>query len=269
MSRKLELPSIQQIILVSSGKGGVGKSTIAANLAVALAQRGCRVGLLDADLHGPSVPILFDLQERPRIHNQKIQPLERYGVRLLSVGLLANPAKAFVWRGPLLRGILKQLLRDTEWGELDVLLIDVPPGTGEVYMALFEMVTLDGVVMVTMPQAIVKADVRRSLSMFKVLGVPILALVENMATYTCPHCGVSQRVFPGAGSEDLAAEYGIDLLVQLPLISPQSYSSPFDTVGLGTAQSVAPEFEMSFSPVVERIRLWANICERERLPSVV
>lgn len=250
---------IKHVVLIASGKGGVGKSTVASNLAVCLAGRGYAVGLLDADVNGPSLPTLFALRHRPRVQNRRLQPVERFGIRLLSLGMLADESKVFAWRGPTLKGALMQLLRDAEWGDLDILLVDMPPGTGEVQIAILQLVSVSGSIVVTTPQDVALASVRRSLSMFTQVGVSVLALVENMAYYCCPQCNTMSRIFPGEGSARLAAEFDIRLVVQLPLISEvasssdegipflcrssvdTAYAGGFDTVSDAVMSSIAAE----------------------------
>lgn len=212
---------IEHVVAVSSGKGGVGKSTVAVNLAAALAQRGLRVGLLDADVYGPDVPLMFGETGRPRVTGEKgkekIVPLERHGVRLMSLGFLLEPEQPAIMRGPLISGILRQFLEQVEWGELDFLVVDMPPGTGDAQLSLVQTVQVQGAVLVTTPQDVSTGDVRRAIRMFERVRTPLLGLVENMAGMTCPHCGEHVDVFGHGGGAVLAADMHLPLLGSVPL----------------------------------------------------
>ena len=209
------LAAVKRIIAVGSGKGGVGKSTVSANLAVALAALGWRVGLVDADIFGPSVPTLFGAVDyRPK---GGFVPLAAHGVKIMSIGFMVDPAKAVVWRGPMVSGALLQLVRDTQWGELDALLIDLPPGTGDIQLSLAQRVALDGAVVVTTPQDLALIDVRKATSMFEAVKVPILGMVENMATFVCPKCGEETDIFGHGGGEREAEAQGVPFLGRIPL----------------------------------------------------
>jgi ATP-binding protein involved in chromosome partitioning len=213
------LPGIRNVIAVASGKGGVGKSTIAANLAVALARDGASVGLLDADIYGPSQPRMMGLQgERPTTRDgKKIEPLIAHGVRVMSIGFLIDEEQPMVWRGPMVTQALVQLLGDTLWGELDYLVVDMPPGTGDIQLTLAQRVPVSGAVIVTTPQDIALADARKGLRMFEKVAVPVLGIVENMSTHVCSHCGHEDPIFGQGGGAAMAAQYGVALLGQLPL----------------------------------------------------
>nr|WP_281249183.1 Mrp/NBP35 family ATP-binding protein [Acuticoccus yangtzensis] len=209
------MAQVKRIIAVGSGKGGVGKSTVSANLAVALAGLGWRVGLVDADIFGPSVPLLFGAEDyRPK---GGFVPLDAHGVKVMSIGFMVDPAKAVVWRGPMVSGALMQLVRDTTWGELDALLIDMPPGTGDIQLSLAQRVALTGAVVVTTPQDLALIDVRKATNMFAAVKVPILGMVENMATFICPHCGGETDIFGHGGGEREAAAEGVPFLGRIPL----------------------------------------------------
>lgn len=219
------LPEVKHLLAIASGKGGVGKSTLAANLAVTLAQAGSRVGLLDADIYGPSAPTLFGLQGMP-LHARKDEhghvigiPHERYGVRIVSMGFVLQRQQAAILRGPLLAGYFTTLVEQVEWGELDFLLFDLPPGTGDIHLTLAQKVPLTGAVVVTTPQELSLADVRRSVTMFGRVNVTVLGIVENMSYFLCPHCGHREALFGEGGGRHLAEELGISLLGQLPLDS--------------------------------------------------
>ncbi|PRY37519.1 P-loop NTPase [Umezawaea tangerina] len=214
------LPGVR-VVMVCGGKGGVGKSTVAANLATALAARGTRTGLLDADLHGPSLPVLFGVRERPTVRDGRIRPVVREGVRLMSTGLLADASRALAWKGPVLRGALRQMVRDVDWGDVETLVVDTPPGTSEIHMALAGLLDISAAVVVTTPQRMALEDTRRCVAMLTRLGVAIPAVVENMAYFPCPCCGARTEPFPDSGLVGaLLAETGGagTRLVELPLL---------------------------------------------------
>ncbi len=212
---------IGAIVAVASGKGGVGKSTVAANLAVALARRGVRVGLLDCDIYGPSVPTMFAIRpgdQRGNDESGRMQPLVRHGVRLLSMGMFVGEGTPLIWRGPMLGKALGQFLGDVAWGDLDILLLDLPPGTGDVQMTLTQSVQLDGGIIVTTPQDVALADVERGLKMFQQAGAPVFGIVENMSYHVCSCCGRRTAIFGDGGALRVAARFGIDVLGALPLL---------------------------------------------------
>jgi ATP-binding protein involved in chromosome partitioning len=212
------VPGAQNIILVMSGKGGVGKSTVASNLTMALKRLGYRVGLLDADMYGPSLPTMFGVSGRPRTENGKIQPLERFGVKLMSLGfLLDDPKAAVVWRGPMLHGALMQFLGDVSWGDLDFLILDLPPGTGDVALTLAQKLSVNGSVVVTTPQEVALQDVYKSVSMNRKVGIPITGVVENASVFICDGCGKAHRLYGEGGGEELARFAGAPLLGQIPI----------------------------------------------------
>lgn len=215
------LPGVGHFIAVSSGKGGVGKSTVAANLAVALAKEGHRVGLLDADIYGPNIPIMFGEKRRPQVTGQKgqerIVPLETHGVKLMSLGFLLEEEQPAIMRGPLVTGVLKQFLEQVEWGELDVLVIDLPPGTGDAQLSLVQTIDLDGAVMVTTPQDVSTGDVRRAIRMFERVNTDILGIIENMSGFVCPGCGDRHEIFGSGGGRSLAENMEVPFLGEVPL----------------------------------------------------
>jgi ATP-binding protein involved in chromosome partitioning len=213
------LPGIANVIAVASGKGGVGKSTTAVNLALALALDGARVGLLDADIYGPSQPRMMGLQgERPTSKDgRRIQPLEAHGVKVMSIGFLIEEEQPMVWRGPMVTQALQQLLNDTDWGELDYLVVDMPPGTGDIQLTLSQRVPVSGAVVVTTPQDIALLDARKGLRMFQKVNVPVLGIVENMSTHVCSNCGHEEPIFGTGGGARMAQQYGVGLLGELPL----------------------------------------------------
>lgn len=217
---KQAIPGVANIIAVASGKGGVGKSTTAVNLAVAMAQSGARVGLLDADIYGPSVPRMMGLAGyTPEIDHEgkRFHPLENYGVKTVSIGYLVEENQAMIWRGPMVASALSQLLTDALWGELDYLFVDMPPGTGDAQLTLTQKVPVTGAVLVTTPQDIALLDCRKGIEMFKKANVPILGIVENMSQFICPNCGVSSPIFAAGGGERLSQEYNTEILAHLPL----------------------------------------------------
>jgi len=213
------LPGISNVIAVASGKGGVGKSTTAVNLALALALEGARVGLLDADIYGPSQPRMMGLQgERPMSRDgRRIEPLEAYGVKVISIGFLIEEEQPMVWRGPMVTQALTQLLSDTNWGELDYLIVDMPPGTGDIQLTLSQRVPVSGAVIVTTPQDIALLDARKGLRMFQKVSIPVLGIIENMSTHVCSRCGHEEPIFGAGGGQRMADQYGVALLGQLPL----------------------------------------------------
>ena len=211
-------PNIKNIIAVASGKGGVGKSTTAVNLALALSAEGARVGILDADIYGPSLPMMMGISGRPEIREgNTMEPLENYGVQVSSIGFMIDPGEPMVWRGPMVTQALVQLLEQTNWGELDYLVIDMPPGTGDIQLTLSQKVPVTGAVIVTTPQDIALLDARKGLKMFEKVGIPILGIVENMSTHICSSCGHEEAIFGHGGGARMCAEYGVDLLATLPL----------------------------------------------------
>ena len=212
------LPSVKNIVAVASGKGGVGKSTTAVNLALALAAEGATVGILDADIYGPSQPTMMGIEGRPdSIDGKTMTPMENYGVQVMSIGFLVEADNPMIWRGPMATQALEQLLRQTNWAELDYLIVDMPPGTGDIQLTLSQKVPLTGAVIVTTPQDIALMDAKRGLKMFEKVGVPILGIVENMAVHVCSNCGHAEHVFGADGGKKMAAEFGVDYLGALPL----------------------------------------------------
>ena len=213
-----KIDGVKQIIAVGSGKGGVGKSTLSCNLAIALAQTGLRIGLLDADIHGPSQPHMMGVSARPQSPDGKrIIPLIAHGVTMMSLGLMVAADQAVIWRGPMLMGALQQMLLQVEWGELDILLVDLPPGTGDVQLTLSQKIALDGAVIVSTPQDIALLDARKALDMFVRLNIPIYGLVENMAHYICPKCGDTAHIFGTGGAKTEATKQNIAFLGEIPL----------------------------------------------------
>ena len=212
------VPGVSKVVAVSSGKGGVGKSTVATNLAVALASRGYKVGLLDADVYGPDIPIMFGVHAKPRVTpDERVEPLEAHGVKLISIGFLLDDDMPAIWRGPIVQGIIRQFLQQVEWGELDYLLVDMPPGTGDAQLSLVQLAKVDGALMVTTPQGVAVGDVLKGIKMFERVDVPVLGLIENMSGFVCPHCGEGTAVFGQGGGEKLAAIADVPFLGAVPL----------------------------------------------------
>jgi len=211
------IPDVKHTVAVSSGKGGVGKSTVAVNLALALKRKGHAVGLVDVDVYGPDVPLMMGTKGKPGMFENKIIPVEAHGIKIMSIGLLVDEREALVWRGPMIHSAVQQFLRDVMWGPLDFLVFDMPPGTGDAQLSLSQVVPLGGVVMVTTPQDVALLDVRKALAMFRKLNVPILGLVENMSFFIAPDTGAKYAIFGEGGGDKVAEEFGVPLLARIPL----------------------------------------------------
>ena len=212
------IPGVESIIAVASGKGGVGKSTTAVNLALGLRDLGLRVGLLDADIYGPSIPKLLAIREKPQtVGGTRLKPIERYGMPVMSIGLLIEEETPMIWRGPMVMSALTQMLREVEWGALDVLVVDMPPGTGDAQLTMAQQVPLKGAVIVSTPQDLALIDARRGIAMFRRVNVPVLGIVENMSTFICPHCGTRSDIFGHGGARHEAERLGVPFLGEVPL----------------------------------------------------
>jgi ATP-binding protein involved in chromosome partitioning len=211
------IPGVKHVIAVSSGKGGVGKSTVAVNLAVAFHRLGSRVGLMDADIYGPNIPMMMGVAQPPEQVDGKIKPAVSHGVRLISMGFFVPEETAVVWRGPMVHTAIQQFFRDVEWGDLDVLLVDLPPGTGDAQLTISQIVPLSGAITVTTPQEVALHDVRKGLMMFQKVNVPLLGIVENMSYYVCSHCGTRAEIFSHGGGERAAQKLGIPFLGRIPI----------------------------------------------------
>lgn len=217
MPPKQPIPGVENLIAVGSGKGGVGKTTVSVNLAISLAKMGYRVGLMDADVYGPNVPLMMGLQATPRSAGERIIPLEKYGLKLISMGFLNPGDRPLVWRGPMLHSVIQQFLRGVEWGELDYLVIDLPPGTGDVQLSLIQTAPLTGAVVVTTPSDVSLEDARKAVNMFDQVRVPILGMVENMSYLNCPHCGERIDVFSHGGGRKTAEAMRVHFLAEVPM----------------------------------------------------
>ena len=218
IANNVALPGVKNIIAVSSGKGGVGKSTVAVNLAVSLAKNGAKVGLMDADVYGPNVPMMLGIGNvQPGVENSQLIPVEAHGIRIISMAVLVPRDKPMILRGPMLHGVVRQFLTDVKWGELDYLIVDMPPGTGDVQLSLAQLVPVQGAVLVTTPQEVSLSDVRRAVKMFEQVAVPVLGVIENMSYFVAPDTGNRYNIFGEGGGQKLADEYGLNFLGQVPL----------------------------------------------------
>jgi ATP-binding protein involved in chromosome partitioning len=243
------------IVAVASGKGGVGKSTTAINLAVALALRGLRVGLLDADIYGPSLPLLLGLHRRPEVRDGLMIPLEVWGLRAMSIGFLVEPDSAMIWRGPMVMGALEQMMGQADWGRLDIMVVDMPPGTGDAQLTMAQRVALSGAVIVSTPQDLALADARRAVKMFEQTQVPVLGLVENMSYFRCPHCGSDSHIFGHGGARQEAARLGLPFLGEVPLTMELRDCADRGTPVVAAAPESAPA--LVFAAIAERV--WERV----------
>jgi ATP-binding protein involved in chromosome partitioning len=217
---KQPLPTVKNVIAVGAGKGGVGKTTVAVNLAIALARCGSRVGIIDGDIYGPNVPIMLGMREQLQTDGQKIVPAEKYGLQVISMGFLTSDDAPIIWRGPMLHGALQQFFREVRWGNLDYLIVDLPPGTGDVALSLSQTVPVAGAIVVTTPQQVSLADSRRAIAMYKKLNIPPLGLIENMSYFVCPECRHESDIFGRGGGEKMAEESGVPFVGRVPIYQP-------------------------------------------------
>jgi ATP-binding protein involved in chromosome partitioning len=229
---KISIPGVEHIIAVGSGKGGVGKTTVSVNLALALSKLGHKTGLLDADVYGPNVPLMLGIEETPQAIGDRIQPIERHGLKVMSMGFIAPGDKPLVWRGPMLHNVIQQFLRQVDWGELEYLIVDLPPGTGDVALSLIQTTSLGGAIVVTTPSDVSLEDARKAINMFRQVRVEILGLVENMSYMICPHCEKRVDVFSYGGGRRTADKMGVHFLGEVPL-------DPEVRIGGDTGESVA------------------------------
>jgi ATP-binding protein involved in chromosome partitioning len=249
------LPEVNKIVAVASGKGGVGKSTTAVNLAVALAAQGLRVGLLDADIYGPSLPQMLGAQEKPRTEGQQIIPLQRWGLKAMSIGFLVDAETPMIWRGPMVMGALEQLMGQVAWGALDIMVVDMPPGTGDAQLTMSQRVPLAGAVIVSTPQDVALLDARRGVKMFERVNVPVLGVIENMSFYCCPNCGHRAEIFGHGGARAEAERMGVEFLGELPL-----KLAIRELADAGTPIVAArPETEEAAAYMRIAARLWAKL----------
>ena len=239
---KTAIPGVAHVVAVASGKGGVGKSTVAVNLAVALAQEGARVGLIDADVYGPNVPVMMGVREQPFQRDGKILPLTAHGVKLMSMGFLVDPETPVIWRGPMLHGVMQNFTRDVDWGTLDYLIIDLPPGTGDVQLSLAQQVPLAGAVIVATPQQVALDDAQKAIAMFQKLEVPVLGMVENMSYFVCPSCDARHEIFSHGGARQKAEAMGLPFLGAIPIHPSVRQAGDAGTPVLVTAPD-SPEAE--------------------------
>lgn len=254
--RKMPAPTpvggVRNIIAVASGKGGVGKSTVAANLALALAAQGLKVGLLDADIYGPSVPKIFGITNGPEEADGKLIPIEKFGIRTMSIGFMIEDGQAMIWRGPMVQTAITQMLRQAAWAPLDVLVIDLPPGTGDAQLAIVQNVALTGAVIVSTPQDLALIDARRAVAMFRTTHTPVLGLIENMSGFVCPHCGTQTPIFGQGGAENSARQDGLDFLGTVPLTLRLRETSDGGTPIVATAPESAEA--QAFSAIAAELK---------------
>ena len=255
------IPEVTHTVAVSSGKGGVGKSTVAVNLALALKHGGAVVGLVDVDVYGPDVPLMMGAKGRPGMFDNKIIPVEAHGIKIMSIGLLVNEKEALVWRGPMIHSAVQQFLRDVNWGPLDYLVFDMPPGTGDAQLSLSQIIPLSGVVMVTTPQDVALLDVRKGLAMFRKLNVPVLGIVENMSYFVAPDTGKSYAIFGEGGGAKVADEFGVPLLARIPLeMDTRKGGDDGVPIVVGQPRSAQAEaFRRLAHAVAERVRSLAAL----------
>ena len=259
---KAQVPGVKNIIAVGAGKGGVGKTTVAVNLAIALSQAGGRVAMIDGDIYGPNVPIMLGLQTQLTTDGQKIVPAEQYGMQIVSMGFLTGDDAPIIWRGPMLHGVIQQFFREVRWDRIDYLIVDMPPGTGDVALSLSQTVPVSGAVVVTTPQTVSIADTRRALRMYQKLNVPTLGLVENMSHFVCPGCAVESDIFGKGGGESLAQELSVPFLGRIPIYEPIRVGG--DTgipIAIGEPQSAAAR---AFRSAAERLAAQLSIASYKR-----
>ena len=251
----LLLPDVKAIVAVASGKGGVGKSTVAVNLAVSLARQGHKVGLLDADIYGPSLPRMIGLNRKPEVKNEKMIPLQAWGLSCMSIGFLVDEETPMIWRGPMVMGALEQMMGQVEWGALDILIVDMPPGTGDAQLTMAQRVALTGAVIVSTPQDIALIDARRGVRMFEKTKVPVLGLVENMSFYCCPNCGHRADIFGHGGAKTEAARLGAEFLGEIPLLLDIRVASDAGT----PISALAPESDAAKAYGALAARVWEKV----------
>ncbi len=254
------IPGVAAIIAVASGKGGVGKSTVAVNLALGLSRLGLKVGLLDADIYGPSLPRLLDIRHKPESDGKKIKPIEKFGLRTMSIGFLVKEDEAMIWRGPMVQSALTQMLNDVLWGPLDVLVLDMPPGTGDAQLTIAQRAPLKGAVIVSTPQDIALIDAKKGIAMFKKTQVPILGMVENMSVFVCPDCGHAHHIFGHGGARETAEKVGAPFLGEIPLVPRIRETSDAGTPVMVAAPD-GPE-ALAFLAVAEKVAAALQTADR-------
>ena len=260
---RIDVPGVRHIIAVASGKGGVGKSTTAVNLALGLAANGVATGLLDADIYGPSMPRMLDVREKPEsIDGKALKPIERFGLRTMSIGYIVNEDTPMIWRGPMVSSALEQMLRDVQWGDLDVLVVDMPPGTGDAQLTLAQRVALAGAVIVSTPQDIALVDARKGLNMFRKVAVPVLGIVENMSYFLCPHCGERSEIFGHGGAREEAEKLGV------PFLGEVSLHLDIRTTSDAGQPIVASKPDSAHAQIYKNIagRVWKQLSANQRGP---
>ena len=251
------LHNAHNVIAIGSGKGGVGKSTIAVNLALALAAEGLKIGVLDADIYGPSVPTMLGLSGKPDSPDGKtIEPMRAYGIEAMSIGFLVGDDTPMIWRGPMVTQALTQLLRDTRWGDLDILVVDLPPGTGDIQLTMAQRIPVAGAVVVTTPQEVATMDARKALKMFEKVEIPVLGLVENMAAHVCSHCGHVEHIFGKGGAEWMSGQYGVPVLGSLPLeVAIREHGDAGTPIVVAEPQSAAAKaYRAAAKALLERLK---------------
>jgi len=261
------VPGVKSVIAVASGKGGVGKSTVAVNLALGLAALGLKTGLLDCDIYGPSVPKLLGITEKPRSQGRKLLPIEKFGLKTMSIGFLVEEDKPMIWRGPMVQSAITQMLADVEWAPLDVMVVDMPPGTGDAQLTLAQRVPLKGAVIVSTPQDLALIDARKALAMFRRTEVPVLGIVENMSVFVCPHCGQASHIFGHGGARQTAASLGCDFLGEIPLVPIIRETSDAGTPVVATSPS-GPEAQ-SFIAVARRVAAKLSTQDTRQAPKII
>ena len=264
--RNLAIPGIERIVAVASGKGGVGKSTTAVNLALALAATGWRIGILDADIYGPSLPRLLGLDAKPEREGKMLKPLHAFGIKAMSVGFLVPEREAMIWRGPMVSSAINMLLREVEWGELDCLIVDMPPGTGDAQLSLAQGVPMTGAVIVSTPQDLALIDARRGVAMFEKTGVPVLGLIENMSTFICPHCGGRSDIFAHGGARREADHLGVPFLGEVPLT--MAIREQADAGRPTAAVAAASEPGQVYRAIAEKVRAALEAGRRRAAPRI-
>ena len=254
------IPGVGAIIAVASGKGGVGKSTVAVNLALGLSHLGLKVGLLDADIYGPSVPRLLDITQKPEADGKKLKPMEKYGIKVMSIGLLVKEDEAMIWRGPMVMSAITQMLNDVSWAPLDVLVVDMPPGTGDAQLTMVQRVPLRGAVIVSTPQDIALIDARKGIAMFRKTSVPILGIVENMSVFVCPDCGHAHHIFGKDGARQTAETLAVPFLGEIPLVPRIRETSDAGTPVVATDPDGVEA--KAFLTLAEKVKSALDIAER-------